>query len=209
MQHNAAFITFHPGYTNLFSNLVNENITNIPGLYITPTTAPGDNLRISGDNRFDYHNYRALCRGEKFLTPSQTKNLRCFYSHKKSPVNTIGPLKVEVLYEDPPIFQIYDLLSDRVIELLKQWAEPKLTRATVGATTIRSTSDIRTSSTAWLNEKSEAGLSKIPQIVQRATGLNVLEDGATEELQLSCYGSIGGHYDPHKDPIFKPGVRTT
>lgn len=113
-------------------------------------------------------------------------------------------------YQDPPIFQVYDLLSNGVINHIKRTAAPYMTRSTVqgSITNNRTVSDVRISSVAWLDDLNQRDslLSRVPRIVKRATGLECESKRAAEDLQVSCYGSIGGHYWPHMDTLLNPGV---
>src|SRR5687768_7091584 len=132
MQHNDELLRFKKGPSNLFSNLVNSTYTNIPDLFIPPVVTEyplgaGQTRR----NLYDNYNFDALCRGEPLLSPKDTKNLRCWYSHDIVPFNIISPLKFEMHHENPPVLQVYDLISDKVINHIKTLSFKHLKRAKV------------------------------------------------------------------------------
>ncbi|CAL8118022.1 unnamed protein product [Orchesella dallaii] len=208
--HNIELLSFKPSSLSLFQNLINSTWSNIDGLYRTPLVTEYP-LKIVSDTIFDYYNFNALCRGEQLLTPAQTKNLRCWYAHD-SPYNIISPLKFEAHHENPPVYQVYDMISDEAIRHIKKLAEPHLKRAQVLGSYQKAggiKSDVRTSSVAWISDKQDVNdtlLLKVPKSIQSATGLIPWAMRAAEELQISCYGSVGGFYVPHFDALFHPGV---
>lgn len=106
---------------------------------------------------------------------------------------------MELRNRNPPIVQIYDLISDQVINQLIQRASPLLTRSRIVASTAHPTSnsDYRTSSNMWI----KGDMKNIPRLIYEATGLNATTGDAAEELQVTSYGAIGGHYHPHFDAI--------
>ncbi|ODM93091.1 Prolyl 4-hydroxylase subunit alpha-2, partial [Orchesella cincta] len=208
--HNKELLSFKLTSTNLFQNLINSTSLNIDGLYQSPDVTHYP-LGLVGDSIYDIYNFDALCRGEQLLSPAKTKNLHCWYSHD-SPYNVISPLKFEAHHGNPPVYQVYDLISDNVIDHIKKLAAPNLKRAQVVGSYQKGggiKSDVRTSSVAWLSDKQETNdtlLLKVPKIVHRATKLHPWASKSAEELQISCYGSVGGYYVPHLDTLINPGV---
>jgi hypothetical protein len=116
---------------------------------------------------------------------------------------------VEVHSESPPIVQIYDLISDKTISYIQSLASPSLRRARILGTPENPSqkSHVRTSAVTWITEDA-ARLEFIPEIIFEATGLNAVTGVAAEDLQVSNYGPIGGHYDSHLDSLFDELVRS-
>ncbi len=52
--------------------------------------------------------------------------LTCFYLHKNNPRLLIQPVKVEVVYPDPMITILHDILTDAEMNRLKELAGPKV-----------------------------------------------------------------------------------
>lgn len=115
----------------------------------------------------------------------------------------LSPLKFEMHHENPPVLQVHDLISDTLINYVKNLSVQHLKRAkVVGKKSDAILSDVRTSSVAWLGDQN----SKIPGLVNRATGLIAWDSKSAEDLQVQCYGSVGGYYVPHFDSLVDPGV---
>ena len=131
-----------------------------------------------------------------------------------------------MLHDEPRILQIYEVLSDKMIEHILEMAAPSMARSRVQGSSENQeiASPVRTSATTWMPESEDPLMAEIPLRVQAITGLKVSTsavvlfstglqrkwlqvtgDGASEDLQISSYG-IGGHYNPHFDTFFDPAV---
>ncbi len=76
-------------------------------------------------------NYEALCRNEEIeMSPKRQSQLKCRYIDHH-PILKIAPVKEELVYDDPPIWVYYDVITDKQIEIMKSLAFPKLKRAIV------------------------------------------------------------------------------
>ncbi|CAL8077996.1 unnamed protein product [Orchesella dallaii] len=154
----------------------------------------------------DLTNFAALCSGKQLRDNSETGQLKCWYGNKQ-PLNILSPLKVEILSRQPPVLQFYDLLSERITHKVLESARSTLGRSQVYAKThpdSKMISSSRTSTSTWLQDDTRSKLKEITGVYRKLeefTGLNILQNGASEDLQVSCYG-IAGHFNPHLDTIF-------
>jgi prolyl 4-hydroxylase len=107
-------------------NETGQEKLDFPSLYKFKNPRP---VHVLGKERDDYE---ALCRGEDLLRMSAKRQskLACRYVHHH-PFLRIAPVKEELVYDDPPIWLFYDVITDRQIEILKSLAFPKLKRAIV------------------------------------------------------------------------------
>lgn len=160
-------------------------------------------------NSIDQENYLALCRGESLLPAHYTKLLTCYYSVRDDPYFTIHPVAVEVLHLDPhPVFQFHDIISEKEVGDIVKIAKPLLNRAAIGKD--KTTSDMRVSKNAWIEDKVHPTVDKLSARINWVTGLQTSalydrhREGRKEEyefLQVNSYGA-GGHYAMHQDPMF-------
>jgi len=116
---------------------------------------------------------------------------------------------MEVHSVSPPVVQVYDLMSDKTTAEVTSLASPSLLRARILGTpdNPNQKSKLRTSAVTWIHETFHKNLRDIPRLIHEVTGLNATTGNAAEDLQVSSYGSIGGHYDYHLDALFDPMVR--
>uniref|UniRef100_A0A182PPX1 procollagen-proline 4-dioxygenase n=1 Tax=Anopheles epiroticus TaxID=199890 RepID=A0A182PPX1_9DIPT len=141
--------------------------------------------------------YEQLCRGEQQPPIELRSKLVCRYTTNSSPFLRIGPLKLEEAYLRPYIVIYHDVMSDREIERIKQYARPRFRRATVQnyKTGELEFANYRISKSAWLKDAEDEMIRTISRRVEDMTGLTM---ETAEELQVVNYG-IGGHYEPHFD----------
>lgn len=148
----------------------------------------------------DQYSYMALCRGESLRTQKEEAALHCRYETGKNPYFLIGPVKTEQMSIDPYVVQFYDLITRHQADLLKELAEPKLSRSMVqghGGTEIVSLS--RTSQNAWIGLDDDPVIAHVYKVVESITGLSTdTSQEHAEKVQIANYG-IGGHYTPHYD----------
>ena len=56
----------------------------------------------------------------------KTENHHCFYYDGKDPFLQIGPVKAEILSDEPRIVQFYEIISDTEIEKIKSLSRKML-----------------------------------------------------------------------------------
>ncbi|XP_075729775.1 prolyl 4-hydroxylase subunit alpha-2 [Rhipicephalus microplus] len=146
--------------------------------------------------------YNNLCRGDKVRNATEEKDLRCYLS-VPHPYFRIGPVKMEVMSQDPYIVQFYDVIWPKEIHAIRNIGDPVLARATVRETTQNTVSHGRISQVGWVSPDSDPLLVRVNQRVSMLTGLSTdYERGDSEILQYNSYGP-GGHYEPHHDYLFE------
>ncbi|CAH1794564.1 unnamed protein product [Owenia fusiformis] len=74
--------------------------------------------------------YEKLCRGEDTHEIPSPHTLACSYNDNNSPFLKLQPIKQEVVFHDPRIVILHDVMSDSEIEVIKTLAAPRLQRAT-------------------------------------------------------------------------------
>nr|KAF6322658.1 prolyl 4-hydroxylase subunit alpha 1 [Pipistrellus kuhlii] len=143
--------------------------------------------------------YEMLCRGEGIkMTPRRQKKLFCrYHDGNRNPKFILAPAKQEDEWDKPRIVRFHDIISDAEIEIVKDLAKPRLSRATVHdpETGKLTTAQYRVSKSAWLSGYENPVVSRINMRIQDLTGLDV---STAEELQVANYG-VGGQYEPHFD----------
>uniref|UniRef100_A0A8C9Q7Z1 Prolyl 4-hydroxylase subunit alpha-1 n=1 Tax=Spermophilus dauricus TaxID=99837 RepID=A0A8C9Q7Z1_SPEDA len=143
--------------------------------------------------------YEMLCRGEGIkMTPRRQKKLFCrYHDGNRNPKFILAPAKQEDEWDKPRIIRFHDIISDAEIEIVKDLAKPRLSRATVHdpETGKLTTAQYRVSKSAWLSGYEDPVVSRINMRIQDLTGLDV---STAEELQVANYG-VGGQYEPHFD----------
>ncbi|XP_048194964.1 prolyl 4-hydroxylase subunit alpha-1 isoform X4 [Perognathus longimembris pacificus] len=143
--------------------------------------------------------YEMLCRGEGIkMTPRRQKRLFCrYHDGNRNPKFILAPAKQEDEWDKPRIIRFHDIISDAEIEIVKDLAKPRLSRATVHdpETGKLTTAQYRVSKSAWLSGYENPVVSRINMRIQDLTGLDV---STAEELQVANYG-VGGQYEPHFD----------
>lgn len=126
-------------------------------------------------------------------------------------MNTLAPLKIESHSVKPVVIQIHQLISNPLIEKILNAATEKMTRSQVHTKTRSSNkmiSSTRTSTSAWLADDQDSTINQIENVYRRVeafSGLSIVKKGASELLQVSCYG-IAGHFNPHLDTVFNSVV---
>ncbi|XP_027714346.1 prolyl 4-hydroxylase subunit alpha-1 isoform X1 [Vombatus ursinus] len=143
--------------------------------------------------------YEMLCRGEGLkMTPRRQKKLFCrYHDGNRNPKFILAPAKQEDEWDKPRIIRFHEIISDAEIEVVKDLAKPRLSRATVHdpETGKLTTAQYRVSKSAWLSGYEDPVVSRINMRIQDLTGLDV---STAEELQVANYG-VGGQYEPHFD----------
>lgn len=130
-------------------------------------------------------------------------SLHCFYENGQKnpcPYCRLAPYKVELLNLDPEIYMFHEMIDNKSIEVVKEYAKPSLARSKVRTTDQTnlgqgSTRGYRISKNTWLSYESHPAIANLLKNLQHLTGLNMLN---SEDLQVCNYG-IGGHYEPHFD----------
>lgn len=141
--------------------------------------------------------YEKLCRGEvRRQSKREQSKMKCWYK-TNNPLLKYKPQKVERVWFIPEIFLFHDILTEREMELMKQNAYPKLSRATIQdpVTGKLRYANYRVSKSAWLSPSDYGFVRKMAKRSEAITGLNMR---SAEQLQIANYG-IGGHYEPHFD----------
>lgn len=111
---------------------------------------------------------------------------------------------MEVLHNDPQVLQIYDVLSNELIDDILFQARPSLSRSKVHGQATKGqkiVSASRTSTTTWIqNANTISKLSVVYQEIESLLKINMKTKDALEDFQVTNYG-ITGHYNPHQDNI--------
>ena len=112
-------------------------------------------------------------------------NLKC-WTDPKFPKFVLDPIKIEMLHDEPRILQIYEVLSDKMIEHILEMAAPSMARSRVQGSSENQeiASPVRTSATTWMPESEDPFMAEIPLRVQAITGLKV----STVVFAFYCYG---------------------
>lgn len=141
--------------------------------------------------------FKKLCRGEPMpQAPQSPKRLRCFYK-TGHPLCTIHRCPIEVVFTNPDIMVLHNIITDDEIEKVIKISEPLLNRATVHnpLTGKLEFAHYRISKSCWLNGGHDKLIDKINRRMTALTGLNF---DTAEDFQVQNYG-LAGHYDPHFD----------
>lgn len=141
--------------------------------------------------------FKRLCRGDPMpRAPQSPERLRCYYK-TGHPLCTIKRCPIEVVFTNPDIMILHNLMSDAEIDKLIELSEPLLNRATVHnpITGELEYANYRISKNCWLNEGHDE---LIGRVNQRMTALTELNLRTAEDFQVQNYG-LAGHYDPHFD----------
>ncbi|KAJ6641485.1 Prolyl 4-hydroxylase subunit alpha-2 [Pseudolycoriella hygida] len=149
-----------------------------------------DNAMIAG-----HYKFLAMCNGVNFQTSKVKSKLKCWLDTKRHPYFAINPLKIELLQVEPPLIQIYDIISDSWIADLKKTATPSLRRPppiVAGAAP-------RTAAYAWLSDE-DIPNTPISRKIELIADLNVRGMAASDKLQIASY-SFGGHVATHFDSL--------
>lgn len=140
----------------------------------------------------DEMNYKALCQGRTLLSQSEQAKLSCSYSSLDQPFYLIGPMKTEIVYNDPhKIVILHDVIHNTEIEAVIQAAKPKINTATTGQE--RSVSDLRVSRNGWLPD-TDPSLKKLNRRINLLTGLQTVQaldahkEGKKEEYEMFQVG---------------------
>ncbi|XP_035715159.1 prolyl 4-hydroxylase subunit alpha-2 isoform X1 [Folsomia candida] len=188
-----------------FSHPLSPNVSTLivprHNLYYVP-----DNLVVGRETEsfMDAWNYQAICGGKNLLPLEIRRQLFCYYK-SDTPLTFLSPVGVEVHSIKPKILQFYDIVRNTTIHHILTRNAATLSRGRVlGSPDDRDVkSDVRTSQVTWLyDEPTDEKVKRIPAIIGDLTGLNAQAGSNAEELQLSSYGAIGGHYQQHFDLLF-------
>ncbi|ODM96546.1 Prolyl 4-hydroxylase subunit alpha-2 [Orchesella cincta] len=148
-------------------------------------------------------NFMHVCAGKNLQTEEERKGLKCWLQRKHNPYWSINPLKMEILNRDPPVYQIYDFIGDKLIEKMKKAAVDGLERSTVVDRNDHSRSVVdttRTSSQVWLYDDRENGKFLLPLTyrMELLSQLTIAPPQACDAYQVASYGP-SHHYAPHID----------
>ncbi|CAE1292356.1 P4HA [Acanthosepion pharaonis] len=148
-------------------------------------------------NSEEFYTYERLCRGEETQPIKDYHKLKCQYAWYGNPYLFYARVKEEEMHLDPWLVIYHDIVTDKEIDFIKDYARPKLNRATVqnSVTGKLETATYRISKSAWLKGEEHEIFEKINKRIQTVTNLTL---STAEELQVANYG-IGGHYEPHFD----------
>ena len=73
--------------------------------------------KVSPDNTSPVHHRCSTIEVQRSLI--KPDNYQCFYYDGNDPFLQIGPIKAEILSDEPRIVQFYDIISDSEIEMIK------------------------------------------------------------------------------------------
>ncbi|KAF2880915.1 hypothetical protein ILUMI_25244 [Ignelater luminosus] len=137
-----------------------------------------------------------LCRNEN-ITPLQfTSKLKCRYINNNNPFLLIAPFKVEQAYLNPEIIIVYDIITEKEIEIIKRLSVPKLERAQVYDPDGELINvSYRVSKSAWLTDDENT---YVYAVSKRIADITALSMRTAEDLQILNYG-IGGYFTNHWD----------
>lgn len=138
--------------------------------------------------------YEQVCNGYLQKTPQEKRHLHCHYSHKNLPYYFLGPLKMELLNQDPFVAQYYDVIYENEIRQILQAVEDSIERSSIGSNNDSYIDEVRISKNSWLDYDA-IFMQRISQRLQYITGLSM---DNSEEMQVANYG-IGGYYGTHYD----------
>lgn len=143
------------------------------------------------------------------LTQIDFKNLgdTCYLHWTEHPYFYINPLKIEILFHDPPVYRFHQFIGENTMEYIKRTAATSLARSGVVSVSQKSTiySNYRTSLTTWIYDDSSyypgPELTGLNKRIEFLTNLHVLKPGSSHALQVVSYTSLGAHYDFHDDAV--------
>lgn len=141
--------------------------------------------------------YKKLCRGDPMpRAPQSYSRLKCFYK-TGHPLCTIKRCPIEVVFTNPDIMILHNIMSHAEIDKVIKIAEPLLNRATVHnpVTGKLEYANYRISKSCWLNEGHDELIGRVNRRMTALTGLNL---ETAEDFQVQNYG-LAGQYDPHFD----------
>lgn len=158
---------------------------------------PVKDARAEWKSSWEFNNYEKMCRGEaRELSRAEQRKLKCWYK-KNNPMLLLKPAKIERVWVHPEVFMLRGMLSENMIDKIKNAASPMLRRATIQdpITGVLRHADYRVSKSAWLGREKYGFVEQLIRQAQAITNMNM---SAAEQLQVANYG-IAGHYEPHFD----------
>lgn len=128
--------------------------------------------------------------------PQSPERLKCYYK-TGHPLCTIKRCPIEVVFTNPDIMILRNIMSDAEIEKVIKISKPLLNRATVHnpITGQLEFAKYRISKNCWLNGGHDELIDRVNARMSALTGLNL---ETAEDFQVQNYG-LAGHYDPHFD----------
>lgn len=141
--------------------------------------------------------FKKLCRGDPMPhAPQSPERLRCYYK-TGHPLCTIKRCPIEVVFTNPDIMILRNIMSDAEIDKVIKISKPLLSRATVHnpITGQLEFAHYRISKNCWLNGGHDELIDRVNARMSALTGLNLK---TAEDFQVQNYG-LAGHYDPHFD----------
>ncbi|CAL8109417.1 unnamed protein product [Orchesella dallaii] len=153
-------------------------------------------------------NFMHVCAGKNLQTEKEKSGLSCWLQRKHNPYWVINPLKMELLNRDPPVYQIYDFIGDKLIAKIKNAAVSGLERSTVVDRNDASRSIVeqtRTSSQTWIYDNKGSGKFLLPLSyrMQLMSQLTLVPPESCDAYQVANYGP-SHHYAPHIDSFEDP-----
>ena len=137
--------------------------------------------------------------------------MKCWFL-KSHPFFLIQPLKVEMHSMNPPILQIYNVLSEAEMSQIRDEAVTDLSPSRILGSVKQlnsKTSLFRTSTNTWILDQEPGNpFEFLSKRIELITGLRVIgdRDSASESLQIANYGP-GGFYTAHYDAVHEPEVK--
>ncbi|CAL8128806.1 unnamed protein product [Orchesella dallaii] len=162
-----------------------------------------------GNENWEYHivyNFINLCSGENLQSNVEKSWLFCWNEQLKHPYFAINPMKMELLNENPPIVQVYDVMGPKLMEEVQNFSINRLERSYMinhdNPGTFIVNHD-RTSSQTWIHDRFldtefHRKLLNYRKLVEKIMDLEVVKTESSESLQVACYGT-SHHYGPHLD----------
>ncbi|XP_054153454.1 prolyl 4-hydroxylase subunit alpha-1-like [Oppia nitens] len=143
-----------------------------------------------------YNISQQLCRGVKRLNRSVESRLKCRYLDTTNrPLLRLTRVKVEQLLDKPDIVVFHDIISDREIDLMKQFASRRMDRLMTYYQSKSRVSSGRIADGGWLGDLDHEVFDRISRRIGAITGVSMF---AAEPYNVIKYG-VGGYYTNHYD----------
>lgn len=163
---------------------LDETVDDAISIAIAPNENPEDkDFHVTPEERAQ------LCR-----SPPKANRNRC--SRMDLLWSPIIGLKIEILHDSPRVIRVYDILTEKEAQSIREAALPALERSTINKRGAFVTSDFRIAKTAWLGNEDP----NVERLKTRVSALLGIDLTSSENLQVVNYG-LGGFYDLHMDAI--------
>ena len=97
------------------------------------------------------------------------KNLNCIFLHHKDPFLKLGPFKYEFVNKEPGIGLVHDMISDKVVQRMKQDSKPKLITSPYESEKNVQYTRWRTSKVTYFDKQSNKNALKVSKNIQHVT----------------------------------------